>query len=156
MTESFLTDGHKASAARRAAFRPVLALLTGFLWVSAAMLAVLITLAATGASVEIAIWIRCWLVLGSAVVLLLIGRSAVRGSRDSLVRLWIIAPVVLAAIVVIVSLPGFLPGWVRIEQAICGAFVLPVVILILRPGVRALFPRRDADASSAPRPKLET
>lgn len=130
-----------ADAARRAAFRPILVLLTAFLLVSLAMEAVLIVQNATGASVAIAIWIRCSLVLASSVVLVLIAVSAARGSRASLTRLRIISPVVVIAVVVIVSIPGFLPDWVRIEQAVCGALVLPVAILANLPRIRAHFPK---------------
>ncbi|MFF1875838.1 hypothetical protein ACFVXD_44115, partial [Kitasatospora herbaricolor] len=90
-----------ADAARRAAFRPILVLLTAFLVVSLAMEAVLIVQNATGASVAIAIWIRCSHVLASSIVLLLIAVSAARGSRASLTRLRIISPVVVIAVVVI-------------------------------------------------------
>ncbi|GAA0424150.1 hypothetical protein [Leifsonia naganoensis] len=124
----------------RAAFRPILVLLTAFLAVSVAMEAALIVQSTSGGDVAIAVWIRCSLVLGSAVVLLLIARSAARGSRSSWLRLVIIAPVVVAAVIVIVSIPGFLPDWVRIEQAACGALVLPAAILAALPRTRALFP----------------
>lgn len=124
----------------RAAFRPILILLTAFLSVSVAMEAALIVQSASGGDVATAVWIRCSLVLGSAVVLLLIARSAARGSRSSWLRLAIIAPVVVVAVIVIVSIPGFLPDWVRIEQAVCGALVLPAAILAALPRTRALFP----------------
>ncbi|WP_431278214.1 hypothetical protein [Leifsonia poae] len=130
-----------AGALRRAAFRPILILLTGFLVVSLAMEAVLIVQSATGTDVDIAIWIRCSLVLGSSIILLWIAVSAARGSRPALVRLRIISPIVVVAVVVIVLIPGFLPDWVRVEQAICGALVLPVAILANLPQMRAHFPK---------------
>ncbi len=130
-----------SDAARRAAFRPVIVLFTAFLVVSIAMEAVLIAQSATGGDVAIAIWIRCSLVLGSAVVLLLIALSAARGSRPAWVRLRIIAPIVVVAVIVIVSIPGFLPDWVRLEQAVCGALVLPAAILVNLPRMRAHYPQ---------------
>ena len=140
MTETIRTTTATTDAARRAYFRPVLILLTTFLGVSVAMMAALVALTAAGVGVDIAIWIRCSFVLASSVTLLIIAVFAARGSRRSLTRLRIIAVVVLAAIVVIVAIPGFLPGWVRIEQAVCGLLVLPVVIMIFLPRIRALFP----------------
>ena len=128
------------SAARRAAFRPILILLTSFLVVSVAMEAALLVQSTTGGEVAIAVWIRCSLVLGSAVVLLLIALAAARGSRSSWLRLLIIAPIVVVAVVVIVPIPGFPPDWVRLEQAVCGALVLPAAILTALPRTRALFP----------------
>ena len=143
-TSSPASVRHDADAARRAAFRPVLVLLTAFLLVSLAMEAVLIVQSATGSSVAIAIWVRCSIVLGSALVLLLIGISAARGSRASLTRIRIISPIVVVALIVIVSIPGFLPDWVRLEQALCGLLVLPVAILVNLPRIRAHFPSAHA------------
>lgn len=123
------------------ALRPVLVLLATFAAVSLAMIAVLIVQSATGADVATAIWVRCSLVLASAVVMLLIARSAARGSRGAFVRIRIISAVVVAAVIVIVAIPGFLPGWVRIEQALCGLLVLPAAILLNRPSLRRLYPK---------------
>lgn len=143
MTETFAPFPTRTdtAAARRAAFLPCLILLAGFLVVSVAMEALLLTLGTTGTAVDIAIWIRCTLVLGSALILLLFAISAFRGSRPAWVRIRIISPIVVVAVVVIVSIPGFLPDWVRVEQAICGALVLPVAILVNRPLMRAVFPK---------------
>ncbi|WP_348789348.1 hypothetical protein [Leifsonia sp. NPDC080035] len=143
MTETHVTTRPAAAASRRAFFRPILVLLWCFLALSAAMLAFLAALTSLGHAVDIAIWIRCSFVLASSVILLLLGVFAARGSRVSWVRLRIIAPIVVLAVIVIVSIPGFLPDWVRIEQAVCGALVLPVAILANLPRAGALF-RRDA------------
>jgi len=129
-------------AARLAAFRPILVLLSAFVLVSAAMEAVLIVETVNGNRMDVAIWIRCSLVLGSSIVLLLLGVFAARGSRPAWRRLSIIAPVVVIAVIVIVSIPGFLPDWVRLEQAVCGLLVLPVAILLNLPRTRALFAER--------------
>ena len=124
----------------RSRFRPVLVLLTAFLVISCAMEAVLAVQSATGVTVESAIWVRCSLVLGSSVVLLLIGVRAARGSRAAWIRLRIITVVVVVAVIVIVSIPGFLPDWVRVEQAVCGALVLPVAIILNLPRTAELYP----------------
>ena len=147
MTNTFPSHGtavaaSTAAAARRSAFRPILALLAGFGVVSLAMVAVLIILSVLGTSIDSAVWVRCSLVLGSAVVLYAIAVSASRGSRPAWLRLRIISVVVVVAVVVIVSIPGFLPGWVRIEQALCGVLVLPAAVLMNLPRMRAHFPRR--------------
>lgn len=140
MTETFAPAVH-SDAARRTAFRPILILLAGFLVVSVAMEAVLLVQSASGTVVDTAIWIRCSLVLASSIILLLFSSGAARGSRTAWLRLRIISPVVVAAVVVIVSIPGFLPDWVRIEQGVCGALVLPVAILVNLPRIRAHFPK---------------
>lgn len=126
---------------RRAAFRPVLLLGGAFAAVSAVMIVFLAIASATGIGFESAIWIRCSLVLASALVVLAIASSASRGSRGAWVRLRIISPVIVVAVVVIVSIPGFLPDWVRIEQAVCGLLLLPVAILVNLPRIGALFPK---------------
>jgi hypothetical protein len=128
--------------ALRLHFRPVLVLLTLFLGVSVAMLAALAVLTATGSPQDIAIWIRCSFVLASSVLLLLFAVSAARGSRAAWIRLRIVAPIVVVAVIVIVAIPGFLPDWVRLEQALCGALVLPVAILANLPRARALYARK--------------
>lgn len=143
MTETHLPTAAAVHAtARRAAFRPVLLLLWSFVALSAAMVAFLAVLTAVGVDVDIAIWVRCSIVLASAVLLLVFGIGAARGSRNALLRLRIVAPIVVAAVVVIVSIPGFLPDWVRVEQAVCGALVLPVAIIANLPRTRALVPAK--------------
>jgi hypothetical protein len=127
---------------RRSAFRRIVLLISGFLAVSAAMLVFLAGASAAGDDADVAVWTRCSLVLGSAIILLLFTVRAARGSRAAWVRLCIVSPIVVAAIIVIVSIPGFLPDLVRIEQAVCGILVLPVAILVNLPRTRALFPAR--------------
>ncbi|MFF1571132.1 hypothetical protein ACFVWR_00150 [Leifsonia sp. NPDC058292] len=131
----------KAALARRAAFRPVLVVLTGFLVVSIAMEAVLIVQSVSGTEIDPAVWVRCSIVLGSSILLLVFAATASRGSRPAWRRLRIIAPIVVVAVIVIVAIPGFLPDWVRVEQAVCGALVLPAAILVNLPGMSILFPK---------------
>ena len=140
-SRSHSLSGCGADCARRPAFRPVLILLAGFLVVSAVMEAVLIVLTTTRGAIDSAVWTRCSLVLGSSIILLLFAVRAARGARRSWLRVRIISPVVVTAVVVVVAIPGFLPDWVRLEQGVCGALVLGVVILVNRPRARALFPR---------------
>lgn len=140
MTDTVSYSRPGADIARRTAFRPVLILLAGFLVVSAAMEAVLIVLSATKGAIDSTIWTRCSLVLGSSIVLLLFAVRAARGSRRSWLRVRIISPIVVTAVVVVVSIPGFLPDWVRVEQGVCGALVLGAAILVNLPRARAHFP----------------
>lgn len=140
MTETHLSTTAAAHVtARRAAFRPVLILLWSFVGLSAVMVVFLAVLSAVGIGVDTAIWVRCSIVLGSSIVLLIFGIGAARGSRNALLRLRIVSPIVVAAVIVIVAIPGFLPDWVRIEQAVCGLLVLPVAIIANLPRTRALF-----------------
>ncbi|MBS1907759.1 MAG: hypothetical protein JST33_14610 [Actinobacteria bacterium] len=129
-------------ASRRAAFRPVVLLCGAFAVLSAAMIAFLIVDVATGTHLDAAIWIRCSLVLASAAVLLVFAIAAARGSRSAWIRVRVISPIILLAIIVIVSIPGFLPDWVRVEQAVCGLLLLPVAILVNLPRMGAHVPRK--------------
>lgn len=132
----------------RSRFRPVLVLVTAYLLVSGAMETVLVVQSVTGTSVDSAIWTRCSLVLASALVLLLLAVAAARGSRSSWIRTRIISPVVVIAVIVIVAIPGFLPDWVRLEQALCGALVLPAAIILNLPRTAALFPKATASTTA--------
>jgi len=126
------------AAARR--LRPVLALLAAFVLVSLAMESVLVVRSIGRAAVDGGTWTRCSIVLASSVVLLLLAVAAARGSRPAFRRARFISPIVVIAVVVVISIPGFLPDWVRLEQAACGLLVLPVAILLNLPGTVALFP----------------
>jgi hypothetical protein len=143
MTKTLVSVRSEADAARRAAYRPVLILIAGFLAVSAAMEAFLIVVTAIGLGIDIAVWIRCTLVLGSSVILFVFAVGTFRGSRMAWVRLRLVSGIVVVAIVVIVSIPGFLPDWVRVEQAVCGALVLPAAVLVNLPRARTHFRARD-------------
>jgi cellulose synthase/poly-beta-1,6-N-acetylglucosamine synthase-like glycosyltransferase len=134
-----LTPPHPPLDGLRTRFRPILILLAAFALISAAMESVLVVQTATGTSIDSAIWIRCSLVLASSILLLLIATSASRGSRRAWIRVRIISVIVVVAVIVIVSIPGFLPDWVRIEQGACGALVLPVAILLNLPHTVALY-----------------
>lgn len=103
------------------------------------MIAFLSLATVSGTAFEIAIWIRCSLVLASGIVVVAMAVAAARGSRGAWVRLRIVSPIIVAAVIVIVSIPGFLPDGVRIEQAVCGLLLLPVAILVNLPRMRALF-----------------
>lgn len=141
MTPTLSASRDALEDARRKAFRPIVVLGSTFAAVSAAMIVFLSGVSAAGSGVDSAVWVRCSLVLGSAIIVLSFAVTAARGSRRAWVRLRIVGPVIVAAVVVIVSIPGFLPDWVRLEQAACGILLLPVAILVNLPRTGALFPR---------------
>jgi hypothetical protein len=139
MTET-LIPRHTPVSELRTRFRPMLVLIAAFVLISAAMEGVLVVQSVTGTFVDSSVWIRCSLVLASSIVLMLLTVGASRGRRGAWIRLRIITVVVVIAVIVIVSIPGFLPGWVRVEQGVCGALVLPVAILLNLPRTAALYP----------------
>lgn len=85
------------------------------------------------------VWVRGGIVALASVLSFALAHRAARGSRGAFRRLRILSAVMTAAIVVIVSLPGFLPPWMRIEQAVCGLLLLGVVLITARGRMRALF-----------------
>ncbi|BCJ35164.1 hypothetical protein Athai_26670 [Actinocatenispora thailandica] len=129
------TDRASASTALRTARTFVGTYLT----VSALAVAALVSLHGHPTLVTDASWVRASIVLVTAVLMFLFARGAVRGSRRAWLRLRIVSAVMLVAIAVIVSLPGFLPLWLRLEQGLCGLLLLAVVVLVNGRGVRSAF-----------------
>jgi hypothetical protein len=114
----------------------VVKLLTAFLVISVSTLIAAVAMRHHPALVTPAVWVRTPLVAASAAVLLLFGRRAEAGHAGSFRRLRIISMVVLAAIIAVVAWPGAFPTWLRVEQAVCGLFMLSVVIRTNLPAVR--------------------
>ena len=54
----------------------------------------------------------------------------------------IVSAVMLAAIVVIIALPGTFPVWMKIEQGVCGVLLLGVCLIAYGKGLRASFGAR--------------
>jgi hypothetical protein len=130
--------------------RTVVKLLAAFLVISVSTVVAVVAMRHHPALVTPAAWIRTPLVAASAAVLLLFARRAAAGHRPSFRRLRIIAIVVLAAIIVVVAWPGGLPGWLRIEQAVCGVFMLSVVVRTNLPSVRSSMAAGAAESATAP------
>ncbi len=121
----------------------VVRLLFAFLVLSVLTVAAVVLLGGHPSLVTDAAWVRTPLVALSAFALWLIARRAAKGHAGSYRRLRIISIVVLGAIVVIVSLPGLLPLWLRVEQGACGLIMLAVVILANHREVRTAVAASD-------------
>lgn len=117
--------------------RTVKALALCYLTLSVATLVAIYLLRDHPSLVNDAAWVRCTIVVFSALGTTLFAFQAARGSRKGLLRLRILASVMVVAITVIVAIPGFLPGWIRIEQAACGVLLLAVVLIASSSRVRA-------------------
>lgn len=115
----------------------VVKLLAAFLVISVSTVIAVVAMRHDTAMVTPAVWIRTSLVTVSAAVLLLLARRAEAGHRRAFRRLRIISVAVLGAIVAVVAWPGAFPLWLRVEQAVCGLFMLSVVIRTNLPVVRA-------------------
>jgi hypothetical protein len=115
--------------AETAALRRVLLLAGAYAVLSVLTLVVIVLFRNDHAMVTDAVWVRATLVVASSLLTFAFARSAARGSRKGFLRLRIVAAVMLVAIAVIVALPGFLPVWLRIEQAGCGLLLLGVTVI---------------------------
>jgi len=118
------------------AFRRIRQLIGGHIALSVLTLAVAAVLHGHTSVVTPAVWIRGSLVAAGGVVLALCAARAARGSRGAYRRLRILSAVTLAAIVAIVSVPGALPGWMKIEQGLCGLALVATVAIVNSRAVR--------------------
>jgi hypothetical protein len=126
----------------RSAFRTVRVLVSGYLGLSVLTLVAIFLLRDNKTMVTDAVWVRATIVVASALLTLSFAVRAARGSRRAFLRLRIVSGVMLVAIVVIVALPGAFPVWLRIEQGVCGALLLGVVVLVNGRHLRSVFAAR--------------
>jgi hypothetical protein len=134
------TSAGRTEDLRRAAFRPVVALVACYAGLSVLTLAAIIVFRDDDTIVNDAAWIRGSIVAATSVLLLVFTLRASGGARRAYLRVRIVSPVLLAAVVVIVALPGTFPGWMRIEQAVCGALLIATVVLVNTRRIRSSFP----------------
>ncbi|HEY1971663.1 MAG TPA: hypothetical protein VGH89_27155 [Pseudonocardia sp.] len=85
------------------------------------------------------VWNRASIILVSSLLTLLYVARASRGSVRAYSRLRVASACTLIAVVVIVALPGLLPGWMKVEQAVCGLLLLGVVAAVNSTKIRSLY-----------------
>lgn len=122
------------------AFRRIKALVGVYALISVLTLAGLVAYR-NSSSVTTPVWVRISIVAASSLILFALSMRAARGSRGAFRRLRILSAVMLVAIVVIVSLPGMFPVWMRVEQSVCGLLLLGVVVISSGRSLRAGFTR---------------
>jgi hypothetical protein len=122
-----------------AALRSVQLLVAGYLAISVLTLIAIIALRNNATAVNDAVWTRGTIVVASAALTFLFARRAAQGSRKGYLRLRIVSAVMLVAIVVIISLPGTFPLWMKGEQAVCGLLLLGVALLVNGKHLRSVF-----------------
>ncbi|WP_342669929.1 hypothetical protein [Amycolatopsis jejuensis] len=124
--------GPSRTPSRHTTLRAIRTLTAAYLALSILTLGVAVLLRNDHTLVTDVVWVRATIVAVSACLTFAFAVSAARGSRRGLLRLRIVTAIMTVAIVVIVVIPGFLPSWVRIEQGVCGALLLAVVVLASR------------------------
>jgi hypothetical protein len=123
----------------RAAFRTVKLLVGGYLLLSVAAFAAIVLLRDHRSLVNDAVWVRGTIVALTSLLMFSFATRAARGSRGAFLRLRIASAVMVVAIIVIISLPGTFPLWLRLEQSVCGLLLLCVVVLVNGRHLRSLF-----------------
>ena len=117
-------------------------LLGGYAAVSVLTLLAIVVFSGNPEIVTDAVWIRGSILAVASVITYLIGVYMARGSRNAYRRVKIIAIAQVVAIVVIESVPGAFPIWFKIENGVCGALLVIVVLLTFARSVRAAFADR--------------
>ncbi|OXM54331.1 hypothetical protein [Amycolatopsis alba] len=88
------------------------------------------------------VWVRGEGVLIASVVLLLFVLGTARGRHGAYLRLRIASAAMVVAIAVLISLPGLLPVWMRVEQGLCGLVLIGVAVIANGTRLRSVFARR--------------
>ncbi len=138
------TDARFSHPLSLKAFRDTRLLVGGYLAVSVLALLAVVLLRNDSAAVNGAVWTRCVVVVASAAVMYRCVLSAARGSRGAYRRLRILSGVMVVVITVIITLPGFLPLWMRIEQGACGLLLIGVALVVNGRHLRSLFAAGEA------------
>ncbi|WP_326568798.1 hypothetical protein VSH64_44815 [Amycolatopsis rhabdoformis] len=123
------------------AFRTARLLVVAYLTLSVLTVVAVVLLRNNVTMVTDAVWVRTVIVVASALLTFSFTVRAARGSRRAFLRLRLTSGIMLVAIVVIASLPGAFPVWLRIEQGACGLILLGVVLIVNGRHLRSLFAR---------------
>jgi hypothetical protein len=124
------------------ALRQTRLLVTGYLAISVLSLVAIVLLRNHTAQVTSAVWTHGIIVAASALLTFTFTARAVRGSRRAYLRLRIASAIMLAAIAVIIAIPGSFPLWMKIEQGACGLILLGVVAIVNGRQLRSSFAAR--------------
>ncbi|GAA2242960.1 hypothetical protein GCM10010430_25730 [Kitasatospora cystarginea] len=125
-----------------AAFRTVKRLIGGYAAISVLTLGAVYLLRHDTGLVNQTVWIRGGIVALTSLLMLAFAVGASRGRRRAYLRLRIASGVMTVAIAVLVSLPGFLPLWMRVEQGVCGLLLAGVIAVANGKHLRTLFATR--------------
>jgi hypothetical protein len=141
VTTQRITTSHAASGqpSSAAAFRKIKLLVGGYLGISVLAVAAIVLMRHHPAEVNSSVWTHGIVVAASAVVAFNVAVRAARGSRGAYRRLRIMSVVLVAAITVIIALPGSFPLWMKAEQSVADLFMIGVAVLANGSQLRSLF-----------------
>ncbi len=100
--------------------------------VNVIVLAVLIVSWAAGGSTSTFMWVRAVILLAVTPLLLVLIRSARRGSQSAVDRVRLVSTVLPVAIVVVDLIPGVCPAWYAGMQGVGALALVPVAVLLWR------------------------
>jgi hypothetical protein len=114
-------------------------LVGAYLGLSVVTLVLIVLLRDNTAIVTAPVWVRGSIVVASALLTNVFATQMARGSHAGYLRVRLFSAIMLAAIVVIIAVPGTFPLWMKVEQGICGLLLLGVVILVNGKQLRSTF-----------------
>ena len=142
MAHSTSPDKLMKNPRTRGAFRRIEILFGGYLVLSALTVLAAFILRDDAAVMSRSVWIRGSVALASAIILLLSALSAARGSAQAYLRVRLISAMAVVPIVVVITIPDTIPVLMKLEQGICGLFLLGVVAIVNSRHLREAFGRK--------------
>ena len=133
---------HRTQPGPRPAFGTIKLLVSGYLGVSLLSLLAIVVLRNHAAEVNSSVWTHGIIVAASALLTLALAVRSARGSRRAYLRLRIASAGMLAAIAVIIAIPGSFPLWMKMEQGVSGLLLLGVVAIVNGRALRSSFATR--------------
>jgi hypothetical protein len=117
-------------------------LLGGYAAVSVLTLLAIVVFSGNPDIVTDAVWIRGSVLAVASLITFALGVSMATGSRSNYRRVQIIALAQVVAVIVIECIPGAFPIWFKIENGVCAALLVIVVLLTVARTVRSTFAAR--------------
>ena len=117
-------------------------LLGGYAVVSVLALLAIVVFSSDPEIVTGAVWVRGSILAVASLVTFAFGVSMARGSRSNYRRVQVIGLAQVVVIVVVESIPGGFPIWFKIENGVCGALLVIVVLVTFARSVRGAFAAR--------------
>jgi hypothetical protein len=85
------------------------------------------------------VWTRGTILAVTSLLLLAFTKGIARGSYKAFVRVRIISVILLLSVIILLVIPGLLPTWMKLEQAICGLLLLGIIVAANSRHSRSLF-----------------
>ena len=123
------------------AFRRLTLLVVAYVVLSVLAVGVVALLRNHPSQVNPTVWTRDIIVAAVSLITLSMTLVAARGSRGAWWRLRIVSAAQIVAIVVIITVPGAVPLWVKLEQGACGVILLGIAGIANSNVMRAAFAR---------------